>query len=147
MTGKGKIKAQAKGKERTVVSTNDCLPKDVSVDACNAVQSTATASPTPLISPPDGIQFPPTPGQDLEFFNAEETDDPMGSVFDFGVNGARVSESEAGDVPMSPGEQSIAGDISLQKIRLDDKVRSLYPFLLDEETCLTNNSWVLVDSA
>ncbi|KAE9211616.1 hypothetical protein PF004_g15869 [Phytophthora fragariae] len=121
MTGKGKIKAQAKGKERTVVSTNDCLPKDVSVDACNAVQSTATASSTPSISPPDGIQFPPTPGQDLEFFNAEETDDPMGSVFDFGVNGARVNESEAGDVPMSPGEQSIAGDISLRKIRLEDK--------------------------
>ncbi|KAE8896244.1 hypothetical protein PF005_g15049 [Phytophthora fragariae] len=38
MTGNGKFKAQANGKERTVVSTDDCLPKDVSVDACNAVQ-------------------------------------------------------------------------------------------------------------
>ncbi|KAE9220732.1 hypothetical protein PF004_g13247 [Phytophthora fragariae] len=62
MTGNGKFKAQANGKERTVVSTDDCLPKDV-----------------------------------------------------------RVNESEADDAPMPPGEQSFAGEISLQKIRLEDK--------------------------
>ncbi|KAE9160436.1 hypothetical protein PF005_g31645 [Phytophthora fragariae] len=121
MTGKGKFKAQTKGQERTIVSTNDCLPKDVSVDACNAVQSTTAASPTPSISSPNGIQFPPTPGQDLDFFTAEETDDPMGSVFEIGINGGRVNESEVDDMLMSPGEQSIAGEISRQKIRLEDK--------------------------
>ncbi|KAE9034838.1 hypothetical protein PR003_g12820 [Phytophthora rubi] len=110
MTGKGKFKVQAEGKERKVVSRYDCLPNDVSGDACDAVQSTAAASPTPSISPPNGIQFPQTPGQDLDFFNAEETDDSMGSIFDIVVDGGRVDKSEADDAPMSPGEQSIPGE-------------------------------------
>ncbi|KAE9336253.1 hypothetical protein PF008_g13106 [Phytophthora fragariae] len=70
MTDKGKLKAQAKGKERTVVSIDDYLPKDVN-NACNAVQSTVAASLTPSTSPDNGIQFPPTPRQDLDFFNCE----------------------------------------------------------------------------
>ncbi|KAE9045336.1 hypothetical protein PR003_g822 [Phytophthora rubi] len=39
-----------------------------------------------------------------------------------GVDGGRINESEADDAPMSPGEQSIAGEIRLRKIRLEDKV-------------------------
>ncbi|KAG3141724.1 hypothetical protein PI124_g21315 [Phytophthora idaei] len=116
-TGKGKSNGKDK-QQRTVVPTEDCLQKDVWVDACNAVQMDSPASPVPSASPPNGMEFPPTPGRDQPVFDAQETDDLMDAVMAIGVNGGRVDENQA---PSSPGEQLIAGQISLQKMRLEDK--------------------------
>ncbi|KAG3200562.1 hypothetical protein PC128_g4506 [Phytophthora cactorum] len=113
-----KGKSNGKDKQRTVVPTEDCLPKDVSVDACNAVQMDSPASPVPSASPPNGMEFPPAPGRDQPTFDAQETDDLTDAVMAIGVNGERVDENQA---PSWPGEQLIAGQINLQKMRLEDK--------------------------
>ncbi|KAG3058869.1 hypothetical protein PI125_g25157 [Phytophthora idaei] len=62
--GKGKFKAKG-GRERKVVPTEDCLLMCVPVDACNAEQSQAVATPAsaaPCASPPAGCNFVDTWG-------------------------------------------------------------------------------------
>ncbi|KAG2784879.1 hypothetical protein PC129_g20802 [Phytophthora cactorum] len=71
--GKGKFKAKG-GRERKVVPTENCLLMCVPIDACNAEQSQAVATPAsaaPSASPPCGMQLPSTPGGDQVVFDAQ----------------------------------------------------------------------------
>ncbi|KAG3231776.1 hypothetical protein PI124_g23127 [Phytophthora idaei] len=95
--GKGKFKAKG-GRERKVVPTEDCLLMCVPVDACNAEQSQAVATPAsaaPCASPPAGCNF-------------------------VGVNGGRVDDAQGQEEPATPSEQQVAEKISLQKMRQEE---------------------------
>ncbi|KAE9340813.1 hypothetical protein PR003_g10296 [Phytophthora rubi] len=100
MTGKGKFKAQANGKERTVVSTDDCLPKDVSLmraTPCSErqlqVQLLRPALPTEPSSPQhrDEIWISSMRKRRMIQWDRYST---------LAFNGGRVNESEADDALM-----------------------------------------------
>ncbi|ETL90038.1 hypothetical protein L917_11137 [Phytophthora nicotianae] len=65
------------------------------------------------------------------------------SAIDVGVNDGRIYEVKREEEAVSPDEQQIVEEISLQKMRLEDMVPMLYLSLLDEGTFLASESWVL----
>ncbi|ETN10335.1 hypothetical protein PPTG_10482 [Phytophthora nicotianae INRA-310] len=64
--------------------------------------------------------------------DAQESDERMDSVISVRVNGGRVDEAHGEEESVSPNEHQVAEEISLQKMRLEDTVRKMYPSLLAE---------------
>ncbi|KAE8912299.1 hypothetical protein PF007_g25767 [Phytophthora fragariae] len=152
---KGNVKGKAKAKVRREIPLAECMGKDVAVDACDAQHGNPPASDDGYMSrPPSNIELPLTPGRGITPFSDE--DEPMESVVN-AVNADAPGKAQAvdnrsdDDVDME-GHQ---GEDSKQTIaatterfagmmnELEKKVRTLYPFLLDDDLYLTSDSWVL----
>ncbi|KAE9346102.1 hypothetical protein PR003_g7595 [Phytophthora rubi] len=152
---KGNVKGKAKAKVRREIPLAECMGKDVAVDACDAQHGNPPASDDGYMSrPPSNMELPLTPGRGITPFSDE--DEPMESVVN-AVNADAPGKAQAvdnrsdDDVDME-GHQ---GEDSKQTIaatterfagmmnELEKKVRTLYPFLLDDDLYLTSDSWVL----
>ncbi|EEY64795.1 uncharacterized protein PITG_15574 [Phytophthora infestans T30-4] len=59
----------------------------VSVNACNAVHMNSSTRPVPSASPPNRMEFLPSPVRDQIMFDAHETVDLMDVVMSIGFNG------------------------------------------------------------
>ncbi|POM60386.1 hypothetical protein PHPALM_30767 [Phytophthora palmivora] len=145
-----KMKGETK-KIRREVPIQKCLQAAVPVDACRAVQEKAPPSPNGYVSPPpSALELPVTPGRGTAPFDDEDV--PMDSVVNAGddkiqggpeqSDGDEAKEEKAVEVNnqgIVATTERFAGMMS----ELESKVRSLYPFLLDGESYLTTDSWVL----
>ncbi|POM81689.1 Hypothetical protein PHPALM_307 [Phytophthora palmivora] len=148
-----KMKGKAK-KVRREVPIHECLQAAVPVDACRAVQEKAPPSPDGYVSPPSSaFELPVTSGRGTAPFDDE--DEPMDSV----VNAVDVDAKDKRDrSQQSDGDETMeekSVEVNNQGIvatterfagmmsELESKVRSLYPFLLDGDSYLTTDSWVL----
>ncbi|POM72377.1 LOW QUALITY PROTEIN: Hypothetical protein PHPALM_10913, partial [Phytophthora palmivora] len=149
-----KMKGKAK-KVRREVPIQECLQAAVPVDACRAVQEKAPPSPDGYVSPPpSALELPVTPGRGTAPFDDE--DEPMDSVVK-AVDVDAKDKSQDGS-QQSDGDEAMeekAVEVNNQGIvatterfagmmsELESKVRFLFPFLLDGDSYLTTDSWVL----
>ncbi|KAE8908146.1 hypothetical protein PF003_g7707 [Phytophthora fragariae] len=147
------FKGKAKAKVRHEIPLAECMGKDVSVDACDAQVGNTPASDDGYTSPPpSNIELPLTPGRGMTPFEDEPMESVVKAVKADAPGKAQAADKQSdGDVDME-GHQS---EDNMQTItattkrfagmmnELEKKVRTPYPFLLDDDLNLTSDYWVL----